>query len=237
MIFYHHHIPRTSGMFIRYPLTSLLTSKGVKYLSVYQLEQINKEEFYNVNYIFGHIGGYPIRLLDNVFEFGIVRNPIDRFLSTFNFFSKEVLSVHPTKEFLDEWLYSDTYSLPHSNLQSKSITGTIDEDKWNKSNRTQRVLDGWMFEDYSLDINKIKERIDSAYFCSLENNTLLLDKLSNIHEKEYNFTLYKRRNKINESEPLQFIPTKSQIDRIEELNQTDLELYEYVKTTENKVFK
>lgn len=237
MILYHNHIPRTAGTFIQAPLSGLLTSKGVKYSIVHQADHINNDKMIASKHIFGHIGCYPETIINNITTYGVVRNPLDRFISTFNFFSKNIFYVNPTEELLEQWVYDDKYFSYHSNLQSRFVTGYSDIHAWNASNRQERVKNGWYIKNYSEDISVIKNKIDHGYWVSMENKNILLDWLAEIHEKEYGFRLYNRRYPINESERLNFNISNKIKNRIIELNQIDYELYDYVcsKTTLNGV--
>lgn len=219
------------------PLSGLLTSRGVKHSIIYQADDIDDKQIINSEYVFGHIGKYPEILIPNVMSYGLVRDPIDRFISTFNFFSKNIFNVIPTRDLLDLWLYDKVFSTSHSNLQSKFITGYSNKELWNSSNRQERVKNGWFVTDYSLNINNIINEIEKSNFASLDNSHLVLDWLSGIIYDKYSFTLYNRRYKVNDSEPLPFQIDKTAIDRIKELNEIDLCMYDYIKSTEIKRFK
>ena len=228
MILYHNHIPRTAGTFIQAPLSGLLTSRGVKYSIVYQADTIDNQQIKNSEYIFGHIGRYPELIVNNIMTYGVIRNPVDRFISTFNFFAKNIFYLEPTEEILEKWLYDPDYFNNHSNLQSKFITGYTDISLWNSNDRQSRVKNGWYMTNYSNNINEIKDKVDSGYWVSLENKDSLLDWLSNMHIEKYGFKLYNRRYPINESEKLSFNISNKIKDRITELNQIDYQLYDYI---------
>lgn len=237
MILYHNHIPRTSGTFIQAPLSGLLTSRGVKYCLIYQADQIDDNLIKSSNHIFGHMGCYPNTLITDVTQYGIIRNPLDRFISTFKFFTKNIFYTEPTEKILEEWLYNPLYINAHSNLQSKFLTGYSDKDVWNINTRQSRVANGWFIKDSSTDLELIKNKINFGYWASMDNNGLLLDWLSDYHYKLYDFRLYNRRHRINESDQLPFEIPQSMINRIVELNDIDFSVYEYVKSTELKRFK
>ena len=237
MILYHNHIPRTAGTFMQAPLSGLLTSRGVKHSIIYQADNIDDKQIINSEYIFGHIGKYPEILIPNILSYGFVRDPIDRFISTFNFFSKNIFNVTPTRDLLDLWLYDEVLSTSHSNLQSKFITGYSNKELWNLSNRQERVKNGWFISDYSLNIDNIINEIEKSNFASIENYHLVLDWLSDIIYNKYSFMLYSRRYKVNDSEPLTFHIDKTAMNRIKELNEIDLCMYDYIKSTEIKRFK
>lgn len=228
MILYHNHIPRTAGTFIEAPLSGLLTSKGVKHSRVYEPISINNDSLISSEYIVGHIGCYPEKIIDSVFTYGVVRNPLDRFISTFNFFTKNIFYIEPTEDILERWIYDPKYFTYHSNLQSKFITGYSDIDLWNSNTKQSRVINGWYMKNYSENIDEIKNKIDSGYWVSIENIDSLLDWLTDIYIKKYNFKLYNRRYPINESDKLTFKISNKMKDRIIELNKIDYEVYDYV---------
>lgn len=235
MIYHHNHIPRTAGTFIHTPIASLLNSRGVSYSVVFQNSNIDDDKMKRSKYIFGHIGCYPEAILEDVCSFSVVRNPFERFISTFNYFSENVFNVKPTVELLETWVYDPLYSEVHSNIQTKFLTGSSNKTLWNASTRSERVHHGWMIENYETDIGKIINRIETTRIVSLENLDLLLDWLAKINNEEYGFQLYNRRSPVNESSRLDFIVPKSIRSRIEELNNIDFHLYEHVKMNENKL--
>lgn len=234
VIYHHNHIPRTAGTFIHSPITSLLNSRGINYSLVFQKNKIDDDKIKKSKYIFGHIGCYPETILEDVCSFSVVRDPFQRFISTFNFFSEHVFYTKPTMELLEKWVYDPVFSENHRNIQSKFLTGSSNKDRWNAATRPEIVANGWMIENYESDIKKITDKIDMMKVVSLENIDSLLDWLSDISRRDYGFPLFNQRHPINESSGLDFEIPESIKSRIEELNSIDYHLYDYVKTNEHK---
>jgi hypothetical protein len=236
MIYHHNHIPRTAGTFIYSEILPFLKSKGIDYSITFQNKNINDDYIKSSSYIFGHIGCYPELLGTKTSSFAIIREPSERFISTFNFFSENIFNIKPTIDILEKWLYDPVYSDKHSNLQSKFLTGSSNKKKWNNSTRQERVINGWMIEGFSTDIEHIKNKIDTMKIATLENKDMLLDWISNESLKEYGFKLYTRRDPINESSALDFKIPESMLKQIKELNSIDYHIYDYVKSNSKKFF-
>ena len=234
MSIYHLHIPRTSGVYVKYNvLPNLIINKIPHFIS--NRTTIDPEKISNSKFVGGHFGLMPLRYMENPKVFCIVRNPVERFISYFNYTTGLIRAGQEAENKLEEWLYGDQSDI-QSNSQSKFLTGSMNIDKFNAGiNLFQRsVNNNWFIEDYTLDLNKIYENIDKFYCYTLDHHGLFLDDMNKALQDQFNFTTFKNLDKANTSPDTGVVFTKKHIDRIIELNSIDMEVYEYVKNIKKR---
>ena len=100
------------------------------------------------------------------------------------------------------------------------------------SNFVDFGLDSEPLDSFGLDnevVNKIYENIDKFYCYTLDHHGLFLDDMNKALQDQFNFTTFKNLDKANTSPDTGVVFTKKHIDRIIELNQIDMQVYEYVQ--------
>lgn len=234
MSIYHLHIPRTAGIYLNNNVLPHLISGGVEHFASNR-SIIDSEKIKNSRYVAGHFGLTPIELMNNPVVFTVLRDPVERFISYFNYTTGIVKTKSEIYQKLDHWLYSDQSNI-QSNLQSKFLTGYMNFNKFNENiNMFQKaVFEGWFIENYSLDINTVKSNIDIFNCYTLDNHEKFKNDYNDILYKEFGFKTFKYADKANRSQNLGIEITKSQINRIKELNAIDMEAYEYVQKTQKR---
>ena len=242
MSIYFLHIPRTSGIYVNHNVLPHLVSGGVKHF-VSNRTHIDLKKIKNSEYVSGHFATTPIDIMNNPIVYSIVRDPVERYISYFKYTTGVIRTKKEIYAKLDSWLYGDKVDI-NSNMQSKFITGKIDIDKFNsdlqiKNNQNDNyrylaVSNGWYLKDYSLNIKDIKQNLSNIKIYSLKNNKCFKNDFNNELNKQFGFTTFKIDHKDNSSFNIGIDFTKKQIKKIEELNQVDMELYEYVQKIEKE---
>lgn len=234
MSIYHLHIPRTAGIYLNNNVLPHLISGGVEHFTSNR-SYIDEEKIKGSKYVAGHFGLTPIELMDSPTVFTVLRDPVERFLSYFNYTTGLIKTKAEAYQKLDYWLYGEQ-STTQSNLQSKFLTGYMNFDKFNEGiNMFQKaVYEGWYIENYSLDINTIKANIDSFNCYTLDNHEKFKKDYNSELEKQFGFTTFKHADKANSSQDLGIQITKSQMEKIREINFVDMEAYEYVQATQKR---
>lgn len=218
---YHLHIPRTAGIFIR---SNLLSQFNDKKCFADHYIKIDDHEISKSYFVGGHWGQYPISKMNNPLIFTVLRDPIERFISYFNY-TRPLFTEMKREELLEYWLYDETMSSLQSNLQFKFLSSTIDPEQYNLSfDNKNRVEKAWFLKDQK----SYEETIDF-----INNIEVFLVNKDNPIEKQIsdklNLDPFIVTGKANKSEGDSKIFNKH-YDRIKELNKIDLEIYDYVKT-------
>jgi hypothetical protein len=120
----------------------------------------------------------------------------------------------------------------HHNLQARSLNKSLNEDFYNSLDHgIQRANESWCLEEGSVDIKEVKDLIDSmALIDTLDNHSSFISRLNDLCYQAYGFYSFSNKNAINEN--FQTIKiSDSMKNKIEELNNLDMEIYDYVKTT------
>lgn len=224
---YHLHIPRTAGIFIKNHLKDVFADK--KIFATHN-QPIDDDFIKDSFYVGGHFARYPIDKMNNPLVFTVLRNPVERFISYYKY-TRHLFPQYKDNELLDRWLYDDYFSKIQSNSQFKSITGTLDIEKYNKFLVDQRTIEeNWFIIDYSDNVKDAKDFID-------KNHVFVFDNINNLTESICSLLQipsFKNLYKYNTSDKSDFGITKLQYDRIIELNQLDMEIYEYAKRKEKE---
>lgn len=234
MSIYFLHIPRTSGIYIANNVIPKLVVNKVEHFasnrSIVDPEKIAKSE-----YVSGHFGLTPIELMDNPIVYSIFRDPVERFISYFNYTTGIIRSRSEAYKKFDSWINGEQAEI-QSNQQTKFITGYMNFNKFNKGvNEYQRAVNnGWFIENYSLDVEDAKANIDIFNCYTLDNHESFKKDFNEDLKKHFSFTTFKNKDKANTSSNLGIEFTKSQIKKIEDLNSVDMEVYEYVQKTQKR---
>lgn len=247
MTIFHNHIPRTSGGVINHYIKN--DERINKYI-IEPTDQIDVEEFKGKQYIAGHIGQLPQKYIDDVLSFSFVRNPKDQWLSWFWLMYRQGLTVVDSKivgslygtpqSYMEKFLYDEEYYPGTSNIQSKFLLGHIDVDLWNKLEEPiDKMKANWCLKDYNLDQSEIDNAVDINFIETVEGRDKMIDFLNTVFKKKY-----KINNAISHYEwsghntpkpnPLDFAIPDSWINRINELNNVDLYLYNKVGANKKK---
>ena len=235
MLLYHHHIPRTSGMQINRQFESWFKAYPINFKCISSYDTIEPEEFKDLLYLSGHLGNLPELYVADMVSFAIVRNPVDRFISTFKYFY-EYFGLPGDQNGFEIFMSDKKYYEPHSNIQTKSLTGSIDFESWNKTINTDKVTNGFFYNNFSLSDSKIKDSIDSKYVVTSNNRQKLLGFLDNWFYDDFGFKLQNINHIYNNSNNVKLDISKSMIDKIIELNEKDFVAFEYVKSKEHLPF-
>jgi hypothetical protein len=78
----HIHIPRCSGIYIKTHIVNDLKIRKIPYFATNHGEVFPKT-FVDKRFISGHFGLTALKYRDDLINIGLVRNPLDRFISNF----------------------------------------------------------------------------------------------------------------------------------------------------------
>jgi hypothetical protein len=226
---YHLHIPRTSGIYIKNNVIPHLISNGVEHC-ISNRNKIDVEKIKKSRFVGGHFGLMPLDYMDSPEIFTIVRDPVERFISYFKYTTGPKRAGKEAEEKLDRWLYGEECEM-QSNLQSKFLTGKLNIEKFNQDilQFQNTVSSGWYLEGYKLDIKNVISSLEKMKAYTLEELDLFKIDLNKSLLKQFGFSTFKHSDKANSSYDIGIKFDKRHINRIEEINLLDMEVYEYVQ--------
>ena len=160
---------------------------SVKSLIVKPTDIISIEDFYDKDFICGHIGQYPQKFLDNVVSFSIVRDPYDQFMSWFwlmfmqGIWHSRLDNNGSGYDYMDYMLNTPEYFNGMSNMQTKFLTGHIDLNSWNNNiDPIDKTKNDSCLINYSLGHADIDHAIKYNMVYSMSNRDELIIKLNSI---------------------------------------------------------
>jgi hypothetical protein len=222
---YHLHIPRTSGVLIR----ELFKKNNPKSFIVSgHKEKLYRTDMMNADFISGHYGTLPIEYASSTFA--ILREPIDRTFSCLKYIWSHFYFDMTVDNFFEFYLSSPELIESVSNQQSKFLTGPIDINNYNLNiqNLKKMVESNWFVQ------GKPELLTDVIQSISLNNIKILDYSSKNIYHEvseiiQNNYTKENFETKINSSTKVSEKVYKKYYDKIVEINNLDLELYEYFR--------
>lgn len=238
-VLYHNHIPRTSGTDILYELQRAAKSSNgaAKMYTPGILEfAFDREKTKNFNIISGHFASNPVREIDDVLTFMIVRNPVDQYISTAAY---RCLTdgIEFTSEYLDRFIDGefDIFGAFQGfsgceNPQSKFIAGKLVEFSYDDSGVDQ----SYVFIDEPLDISSAKSFIDNSIVGSLENRSLAIEKLNSFLLSRFGVKISANTQRTNTTVSPTFLVSDDQLKRMKKKLELDEEIYQYVKKIEKR---
>jgi hypothetical protein len=234
---YHNHVPRTSGTDILYELQrAVRDSHGAATLYVPGVLEFfyDKQKTESFDIITGHFASNPIRELDNVTIFSLVRNPFDQYISTaaYRFLTD---NVEMTSHDLDRFIGGefDTFGAFQGfsgcdNPQSKFLAAKLVH-MYDESGN-----DMYSFVDEPRCLSDVRQFIDNCIVGTLENRNLVIERLNAVLLKKFGVKINTNTNRTNTTVPLKFTISASQKKKIAEKLELDEQVYEYVRAIEKK---
>ena len=256
--FYFMHLNKTSGISLNNELYHFFHNKIIYSNNI---GLIDNSQILGSSLITGHFGNYPIHLFKDkskmLNSFTILRNPIDRVISHFLYYLDvgNIMSENNSvKRLTIEELESFIYLCPNasSNHQTKYITSPIDSSVSNKSANSFLNKEKSLYDCISDSKNSVqfmsnsnkeafwKNGIDNFFLIgTMENRENFTIKLFDFlnkkgytgNPKKYFSNIGKKNNHITEF--IKSVPD-SILNKIVEINNHDIEMYEYVKSIEKK---
>ena len=225
---YQLHIPRTSGVFVRSVLSSYSGKNNKSLLSGHNFK-INIEDFKKQDYITGHYGTTPIPYAEKTFT--VLRDPAKRTFSYMKYVWEKFYRQLSLDDAFNYFLTDQNFRENISNQQSKFLTADTDLENYNKNihNMQNHVLSGWSLI--------AKEISKDAVLESIHNNNIeiLFFEDPDLYKKVFTiFELVNRESidyskKINSSVEVDSYFYKKYYNEILQLNNIDIEVYNFLK--------
>jgi hypothetical protein len=232
MVIYFHHIPRTSGTAIRDSIVTKLRGSDIPFLVLDSMTPITEDIFEGKKFITGHLANYPNSKVTDLQTFTLVRNPVEQFISYFKMFYSHGFSKHYQQMLFDRWLSGHNRFEPFYNMQSKSITGSIDVEMWNLTDREDKKRLGWLYNDYNFDKDLLSNIAMQKLVFTFDNRDNAIKEIDSLLDSSLGFKALERNIKMNDTPGLLFEVTDEMKDRIRELNHVDMFLYNQILAKE-----
>ncbi len=234
---YFLHIPKTAGSFVSENIKNSINNDLLCYIG--PIFSNNSESLKSKIYISFHAGTYPVELLEDISVATLIRDPISARASYFNFIYPRAL--HNKNEYKDlpsnrerflYYLFEDKNFLVHNNYQSRFICNPSDGRSVARTDENTSI-DNAIHNINSFEIVNTFDNIE--VFCGKIKNWFMLN-----HNIEVNFDFNNKINvgpsKLNEesvsSGYFVNLLTQDEKDRVLELNNIDLQVYNFVKNKE-----
>jgi hypothetical protein len=240
---YFCHIPKTSGSSVEAALDHY--QNDIKYVrNLTSAEQMGEEVFdrflnkrKNDDFIRGHFGTTPIEKFPGIKSFSIVRNPIDRLISSFSFSQRPITWRKPFKDVLYDYCKYNNPSISslgfdgRPNIQSDYLTQplewTSDEDssvsikKGNLSfSDLLKEIKKNNFTLSTLDNRKYLLRDMSEELTNLKNKSIILNEEIKVNDNPFKLDAMSVFNNF--------------YDEICDLHKLDFDLYNHIKEHESR---
>jgi hypothetical protein len=253
---YFLHIPKTAGRTIALNVLEQTKNLDVPiYINNIPPHDVN---FSNKVFISAHFGTYPIIQNPDIDVATVLRDPLDRCLSNFNYLYKLLLKrpeyqqLNGIKERMLFYLLEDPNFILHQNLQTRFLCNPCDESIFNLSDylaieNRDKVgqylhMRDWFVPDDMSSAEYAKSQIDSFKIVgTIEkfndfainlyqwfNDNYGIKIIHNENIKK-NVTFNSQNGKMITTKTLKDMLTSKEYDKILEANSMDMEVYEYVK--------
>lgn len=256
---YFSHIPKTAGTFIIKNICEAMKENGLKYYPFISRDFPHKKSFIDYTFFAGHFGTYPVIEDPTVDVACLLRDPLDRMISYFNFLyeprnKKRYSHLGDYKDQLSFFLFQDPETKDYNNSQSRFLCNPANDNIFGENSLSREQIDNqidasqpfmWFVDDKKTSIEFSKKQIDLLSISgTVENLNLFTQNVSNWFEKYYGFTIvFELNNKLNTSSIVhngksydtkmcRDLLSKEDVELFIKNNNIDYEIYNYVKTKE-----
>jgi hypothetical protein len=255
---YFLHIPKTAGSFINYSISKELNKNNILNYS-HQVDSNfpHSIDFDNISFLGAHFAASPLVFNPNFYVACILRDPLERSISYFNFtyhiYRKKYKDKNTYKERLIEYLFNDPDTRILDNVQSKFICNQVEPDIFNPKNSRESIERNyfgsqfcWFLQDIGIKESFVKKQIDSFDIVgTVENIGQFCDKLHDWFYDNYKISInFDIDNKVNKTEyPVEDgivyntraaieCLTPAEIASFKINNFIDYNIYDYVRSNE-----
>lgn len=252
------HIPKTAGQFITKSIGLSLDKNGINNYFLHNGHFVSEKKLKQCVFIAGHFGTFPIDVVDNVEVVTILRDPVERAVSQFNFLYEQRYQ-HLYKDIdgyinrLKFYLFDDKNMFTLRNYQARFLCNPANKRRFESQEEFDKLLkeflvpfeagapNTWFVENELTSLNLAKSKLDSMSMVgTFDNLNAVLKKINNWFLDNYGIEIKYIEDKINLSsinengvnyttEDCVEMLSKEEINTLRQINSIDQELYEYAK--------
>lgn len=255
---YFLHIPKTAGQFITEAIRLALEKNNINDYFIYNGAFVSKEKLKSCVYIGSHFGTYPIEIIPEIDTVTVLRDPVERSVSQFNFLYEErykelYKDIDGYLGRLRFYLFEDENMFGLRNYQARFLCNSADSRRFESEEKFQSVKDElvvpfglgfpntWFVSNELTNLDLAKSRLKSMSMVGTSDNIdPVLQKIKDWFLYNYNVEIEYLQNKFNTSSIIQdgieyttkdcvSMLTEKEIDRLRQINSIDQEIYEYAK--------
>jgi hypothetical protein len=255
---YFLHIPKTAGQFITEAIRVALENNNIKDYFIYNGAFVSEEKLKTCVYIGSHFGTYPIDIIPEIDTVTVLRDPVERSVSQFNFLYeqrykdlyKEIDGYIARLRF---YLFEDENVTGMRNYQARFLCNAADSRRFKSEENFKLVLEEsiapfglgfpntWFVGNELTSLNLAKSKLDNMSIVGTSDNLdPVLEKIKVWFLENYDVEIEYLQDRINSSsitedgveyttEDCVGMLTEEEKNTLKQLNSIDQELYEYAK--------
>lgn len=256
---YFSHIPKTAGTFIIKNIWDSMKKNGLNYYPFLSRDFPHKQSFTDYTFLAGHFGTYPIVKYPTLDVACLLRDPLDRMISYFNFLyeprnKKRYSHVGDYKDQLSFFLLEDPETKGYNNSQSRFLCNPANANIFGEASLSREQIDNqidsvepfmWFVDDKETSVQFAKTQIDALSISgTVEGLSLFTKNVSSWFEENYGFPIAFDLNKKSNTSSIEYdkktydtkmcrdLLSKEEVELFIKNNSIDYEVYRYVKTKE-----
>jgi hypothetical protein len=255
---YFLHIPKTAGQFLTESIRNSLDKNDFKNYFVYNGDFVSDEKLKDSIFIGSHFGTYPMDIIDKIDTLTILRDPVERSVSQFNFLYEQrykdlYKDIDGYLNRLKFYLFEDENMFGLRNYQARFLCNPANPKRFKSQEEFNKLIEElsvpfdlgfpntWLVDNELTDLNFAKSQLEKISIVGTSDNLepvfKKIDKwfLDNYNLKiEYlkegiNTSSINENGKIYTTQDCLKMLTEEELEKLKKINSIDQELYEYAK--------
>lgn len=255
---YFLHIPKTAGQFITEAIRDGLEKNGIDNYFIYNGAFASDLRLKESIYIGSHFGTYPLDLINDIDTVTVLRDPVERAISQFNFLYEQryqelYKDIDGYLNRLKFYLFEDKNMFGLRNYQARFLCNPANPRRFKSEEEFEKLLgesavpfgfgfpNTWFVGNELTDLTLAKDQLDKMSIVGTADNLdAVLEKINKWFLDNYKIEIKYSDKRINSSsitengkkyttrECIDML-TLEELQTLKDINSIDQELYEYAK--------
>ncbi len=255
---YFLHIPKTAGQFITEAIKDALDKSGIENYFIYNGAFASQERLKNSIYIGSHFGTYPMDIIEGIDTVTILRDPVERAISQFNFLYEDrykelYKNIDGYLSRLRFYLFEDKNMLGLRNYQARFLCNPANPRRFESEEEFEKLINElsvpfgfgfpntWFVENDLTSLTFAKSQLDKIDIVGTADSLdSVLESIKMWFLNNYGIDIKYSDKKINSSSILENgkvyttqdcinMLTEEELKTLKDINSIDQELYQYAK--------